>query len=159
MKIKTDDEEFLVLEYFRLIKENNIDGLLNLFTNDAVIYEPFSRLSAEGGEGLRDRTAMKAFLQVSAMANDGLQLSIILQESRQVKQEHSIGYNIDRLKAENSSTITALVRFKREKSAIARFVFEAVKCPVSNILTQNEEGGKNTLKTWKIKSLNIEFLN
>jgi hypothetical protein len=78
--------------------------------NDAVIYKPFSRLSAEGGEGLRDRTAMKAFFQVSAMATDGLQHSIILQESRQVKQEYLIGYKIDRLKAENSSTITAFVR-------------------------------------------------
>lgn len=42
---------------------------------------------------------------------------------------------------------------EREKSAIARFVFEAVKCPVSNILTHNEEGGKNTLKNVENKEL------
>lgn len=57
-------------------------------------------------------------------------------------------YKIDRLKAENSSTITAVVT-----TVLARFVFEAVKCPVSNILTHNEEGGKNTLKNVENKEL------
>ena len=43
-------DEDIVHEYFRLIKAKDMYRLLDLFTDDAVIYEPFSRL--EDGEGV-----------------------------------------------------------------------------------------------------------
>ncbi len=42
----TTNEE-IVYEYFRRIKKKDIDGVLDLFANDAIIYEPFSNI--EGG--------------------------------------------------------------------------------------------------------------
>ena len=160
----TNDDKSLVFEYFRSIKEKDIDSLLDLFTEDAVIYEPFSKLST-AGDGLRDRTAMRAFFQVAAMASDGLEYNITSQESRQVDEEYTINRNNCNNnsrnigKARNSSAITALVRFERGSSANARFIFETVNCPASNTLTRNKGGDERTRETRKIKNLRIEFLN
>lgn len=160
-----NDGKSLVFEYFRLIKEKDVDGLLDLFTDDAVIYEPFSKLST-AGDGIRDRISMKAFFQVVVMANEGLEYSIASQEPREVDEEYTISNSSNcnnskkMVKAQNSSAITALVRFERGRSAYARFIFETVKCPASDILTCNEgRGEKRTHETRKIKNLCIEFLN
>lgn len=160
----TNGGKSLVFEYFRLINEKDVDGLLGLFTDDAVIYEPFSKLST-AGDGIKDRTAMKAFFQVAVMANEGLEYSITSQEPREVNEEYTISSSICNnskkiVKAQNSSAITALVRFERGRSTYARFIFETVKFPVSDILTCNEgRGEKRTHETRKIKNLCIEFLN
>ena len=37
------DDQDIVLKYFRLIKEKDMHTLLNLFTEDCRIYEPFSK--------------------------------------------------------------------------------------------------------------------
>jgi ketosteroid isomerase-like protein len=42
--VKPLTDEDLVREYFRLIKAKDMYGLPDLFTEDAVIYEPFSKL-------------------------------------------------------------------------------------------------------------------
>lgn len=162
----TNDDKSLVFDYFRLIKEKDIDGLLDLFTDDAVLYEPFSKLSTVG-DGLRDRNAMKAFFQVAVMANDGLEYSITSKKAREVDEEYTINRNdinnsknINNVgKAQNSSVITALVRFERGRSANARFIFETVKCSAPNILKCNQWRGERTHETRKIKNLRIEFLN
>lgn len=36
-------ERDIVFEYFRRIRDKDVSGLLDLFTDDAVIYEPFSK--------------------------------------------------------------------------------------------------------------------
>jgi ketosteroid isomerase-like protein len=48
-RVKPFTDEEIVHEYFRLIKTKDMYGLLDLFTDDAVIYEPFSK--SEDGKG------------------------------------------------------------------------------------------------------------
>lgn len=38
-----NNSHHIVLKYFRLIDEKDMHSLLNLFTDDCIIYEPFSR--------------------------------------------------------------------------------------------------------------------
>lgn len=42
--------EHIVFEYFRLIKNKDIEQLIDLFADNAIIYEAFSRL-IEGSKG------------------------------------------------------------------------------------------------------------
>jgi hypothetical protein len=67
-RIQTDKQ--LVREYFRRIAESS-RSTLALFTDDAVLYEPFSNEN-----GLRGRGAIEHFLKVARMANQGLQRKI-----------------------------------------------------------------------------------
>lgn len=74
------DDQHIVLKYFRLIDEKDLPGLLNLFTEDCTIYEPFSRglLSNEGKtkKPLKGRNEIESFFHVVMMASDGLQHEI-----------------------------------------------------------------------------------
>jgi len=38
-----DDNHQIVSDYFRLIAKKDMHGLLKLFTDDCIVYEPFSR--------------------------------------------------------------------------------------------------------------------
>jgi ketosteroid isomerase-like protein len=62
----------IVCEFFRLIKNKDINRLRDLFADDATIYEPFSKIHG----GLPGRSAIKAFLEVALMASDGLRHEI-----------------------------------------------------------------------------------
>jgi hypothetical protein len=59
-----------VNQYFDKIQES-VEGTLALFTEDAVIYEPFSCEN-----GLRGRVEIGHFLKVARMANIGLRRKI-----------------------------------------------------------------------------------
>jgi ketosteroid isomerase-like protein len=65
---------FLLYEVFsvQLIKNKGINRVLSLFTDDAIIYEPFS--NAHGG--LQGKDAIKCFLEISIMANEGMRHEI-----------------------------------------------------------------------------------
>jgi hypothetical protein len=99
------------------------------FFDDAIIYEPFSKVDG----GLRDKSAIKPFLEIALMANDGLQHKIEI-EQRQQQQR-----NID-----NKNQVSALVTFQRGGMIQARFTF------------QLEEAIKHSIN--KIRSLHIEFI-
>jgi hypothetical protein len=69
-----DDYHHIVSDYFRLIKEKDMDGLLNLFADDCVIYEPFSKVSSlynSDGEPkksfLKGKSEIESFLQIIMM--------------------------------------------------------------------------------------------
>jgi hypothetical protein len=71
-----------VSDYFRLIKNKDMDGLLNLFTEDCIIYEPFSKVStlyttkSTNGASLEGRFEIESFLNIVMMACDGLEFEI-----------------------------------------------------------------------------------
>ncbi len=96
-----------VYEYFRLIKNKDINRLLDLFVDDAIIYEPFSNIDG----GLRGKSAIKPFLEVALMANDGLQHRIEIEQQQQRN-------------ADNKNQVTALVTFERGGIVQARFTFQ-----------------------------------
>ena len=106
-----NNDEHIVFEYFKLIKNKDIEQLMDLFADDAIIYEPFSKLV----EGLKGKSAIESFLRVAIMANDTLQHNIIIEKENQKN---------DMKKSYNGKSITALVTFEREDTVKARFVFE-----------------------------------
>lgn len=94
--------EIIVKEYFSRIKSGDIDGLLDLFSEDAVIHEPFSR-----ARSLFGKSEIKSFLQSVIMANEGLQYEI----------------DIERKKTNQMDTYVVRVIFRKGHAINSRFTF------------------------------------
>jgi ketosteroid isomerase-like protein len=93
----------MVNEYFRLVTKKDIRGLLQLFDEDAVVFEPFSNVK----NGLAGRTMIENFLKVVVMANAGFRRTI-------------------RFVDESKDRITAIVTFERGDSITGKFAFNFV---------------------------------
>jgi hypothetical protein len=107
--------------------------LLDLFADDAVIDEPFSKSEAGKG-GLQGKSAIEPFLNVSMMANAGLREEIEIEKSK-LKRDNAI------------KKVIAFVTFERGGKVKARFTFEL-----------SSEDNYNTQKQRKIQSLRIQFV-
>lgn len=132
----------IVYEYFELIKNKNINGLLSLFTDDAIIYEPFSNISG----GLQGKCTIKPFLEIAMMANSGLTHNIFI-EKLSDNNNTSKEYDDDN---DNKNKVTALVTFERGDIVRARFTFELT--PVLS------EANNNSSLRKKIQILHIKFV-
>lgn len=97
------NSEQMANHYFHLISRKDVQGLLDLFAHDAVVYEPFSNI--EGG--LKGKSAIEYFLRVAIMANTGMKRSIEF---------------VDK----SADSITAIVTFERGDSIKARFNFHFI---------------------------------
>ena len=106
------DNEIIVKEYFSRIKSRDIEGLLELFSDDAVIHEPFSR-----ARRLFGKTEIKPFLKSVIMANEGLQYEI----------------NIERQKNNHTNNFVVLVIFRKGHEINSRFTFSFDNSGKSNI--------------------------
>jgi hypothetical protein len=84
------------------LDSKDLDGILELFDYDAVVYEPFSNIT----EGLKGRSSIEPFLKVAMMANSNLQ--------RIIKIE----------KPSKPNKITALVTFEKGDKVKSKFTFE-----------------------------------
>jgi hypothetical protein len=135
LSLKNDED--IVFEYFRLIKNKDIEQLMELFAEDAIIYEPFSKLI----EGLKSKSTIDSFLRISIMANDTLQHNIIIEKEDQKN---------DMEKSDNSKTITALVTFEKGDTIKARFTFELGYNNNDRLLIDSKQK--------KIKTLHIQFI-
>jgi hypothetical protein len=117
-----------VRKYFDLITKKDVEGILDLFTDDEpAVYEPFSN---EKG-GLHGKDAIESFLKIALMANAGLK--------REIKFEDGSG-----------DKTTALVTFERGAILRGRFTFDFV--------TEKGESKKGNGQVKRIKSLKIRFL-
>ena len=96
------DNEIIMKGYFRRIKSRDVEGILELFSDDAVIHEPFSR-----ARRLFGKTEIKPFLKSVIMANEGLQYEI----------------NIERQKNNHTNNFVALVIFRKGHEINSRFTF------------------------------------
>lgn len=123
--------EEIIYEYFRLIKNKDVGKLLNLFADDAIIYEPFSKTG--DSEGLHGKTAIESFLNIATMANSGLRHQI------EIIKSNSKFYD-------NNDQITANVIFERGGQLKAKFIFEFIS------------ESRNSQKQKKIQSLRIKFI-
>lgn len=99
--------EEIVARYFRYIDSKDLDGLLDLFDYDAVVYEPFSKV----GGGLHGRSAIEPFLKVAMMANSELRRTV----------------KIEKTKKANNNRITALITFEKGEKVKGRFMFEFIE--------------------------------
>jgi ketosteroid isomerase-like protein len=109
-KRRTDIPSFAILsnremvnEYFRMVTEKDVRGLLQLFDEDAVVFEPFSNIKG----GLVGKTVIENFLKVVVMANEGFRRTI-------------------RFADESEDRITAIVTFERGDSVTGRFAFSFI---------------------------------
>lgn len=123
--------EEIVTQYFKCMDSRDLDGMLELFDYDAVIYEPFSKV-----DGLHGKSAIEPFLKVAMMANTELRRTVKI-EKRPKKPNDN---NDD----DNNNRIVALVTFEKGEKVKGRFTFE---------FTDNED-----TRDKQIKSLHIEFL-
>ena len=109
MKAKTKESlpltgEQIVARYFRCMDSKDLDGILDLFDYDAVVYEPFSKVTG----GLHGRSAIEPFLKVAMMANSKLRTKSKLK-------------NLPHL---TNNKIIALITFEKGEKIKSRFTFE-----------------------------------
>lgn len=98
--------ESLVLDYFQRVKSGDLSGLLNLFSDDAIINEPFSKSKYVTG-----KSDIESFLKTVIIANRGMQ--------------HEIKIGKREMKARaNENRVVVLVKFHKVGSINGRFTFE-----------------------------------
>jgi ketosteroid isomerase-like protein len=66
----------LVVEYFRAVSSGDMDGLLRLFSDDALIFQPFSKSTIVG------KSQIEMFLKTVIMANSGMQRDLKIERAR-----------------------------------------------------------------------------
>lgn len=79
-------------------------GLLNLFSDDSIVYEPFSK-----SKTLIGKLEIEFFLKTVIMANEGMQYEIKIESEEQ---------------RNNKNRIITLVTFHKGDSIRSRFIFE-----------------------------------
>jgi RimJ/RimL family protein N-acetyltransferase len=92
----------LVFECIKLASQNKIEELLELFADDVIIYEPFSKKE----EGLHGKPAVRSYLNMMTLASDD-----------------SLRYNIS-IEEDSNDKIVALVVFEKGDKITAKFAFE-----------------------------------
>ncbi len=101
---RAESREDIIFKYFRLISDRDLEGLLDLFDDDATIYEPFST-----SQVLHGRSSIEPFLKVALMANSNMRRKI------KISKEAEPGQPDDQL--------TAHVTFEKGDKTKARFTF------------------------------------
>jgi hypothetical protein len=134
-RVKPSFDEDIVYEYFRLIRTKDIYRLLDLFVDDAIIHEPFSK--SEDGKGrLQGKNAIEYFLRVAMMASAGLREEVEIEKPK-LRRGNDI------------NQVIAYVTFERGGKLRGKFTFEL----------SSEENRNSLQKQKKIKSLDIQFIN
>jgi hypothetical protein len=117
--------EEIVARYFRYIDSKDLDGILDLFDYDAVVYEPFSKV----GGGLHGRSAIEPFLKVAMMANSELRRTVKIEKTKKANN--------------NNNRITALITFEKGEKVKGRFTFEFIE----------DDSGEKRIKSLHIEFL------
>ena len=99
-KLLYDNDTDIVFEYFELIKNKDIERLMNLFSPDAVVYEPFSKLRG----GIMGRQAIESFLRIVIMANDDLQYRIVIENISDIKNRSNVDSNHNHMNKNSCSS-------------------------------------------------------
>jgi ketosteroid isomerase-like protein len=115
--------EEIVARYFRYMDNKDLDGMLDLFDYEAVVYEPFSKV-----EELHGRSAIEPFFKVAMMANSDLRRTIKIEKTK---------------KADNNNEITALTTFEKGDKVKGRLTFEFIE----------DDSGEKRIKSLHIKFL------
>jgi ketosteroid isomerase-like protein len=119
--------EQIVARYFKCMDSKDLDGMLELFDYDAVVYEPFSKVN-----GLHGRSAIEPFLKVAMMAN------------RELRRTVKIEKNVKKESDNNNEIIAALITFEKGEKVKGRFTFE---------FTDRDDSGEKMIKSLHIEFL------
>ena len=74
---------------FAVVKNNDIEHLMNLFSPDAIVYEPFGKLSG----GVSGKQTIESFLRIMIMANNKLQYRIVIENISDIKNRSNVDGN------------------------------------------------------------------
>jgi ketosteroid isomerase-like protein len=96
--------ESVIRQYFRRVAAGDLHGLLDLFSGDCVIHEPFST-----SKYLTGKIEIEPFLRSAIMANQAVQYEIKFE-----KERRKAGRNM----------MVAVVVFHKENEIKAKFTFE-----------------------------------
>ena len=118
--------EEIVAQYFKCMDSRDLDGMLELFDYDAVVYEPFSKV-----EGLHGKSAIEPFLKVAMMANNELRRTIKIEKPKKPNDN-------------DHHSIVALITFEKGKQLRGRFTFE---------FTDNEDDLEKKIRSLHIEFL------
>ena len=146
------NNEDIVFEYFKLIKNKDIGSLMELFAPDAIVYEPFSNITG----GLKGKRAIESFLRIAIMANDTLRHQIVIEKEanpNEPRSDHKGSDGNNNNNNNNTNLITALVKFEKGDSVKARFTFELASDNSSN----DDDGAAAGKRNNRIKTLHIQF--
>lgn len=132
----------MVFDYFRLIERKDIEGLLRLFADDAIVYEPFSKEKA----GLKGKATIRDFLLVTIFADPGTYQII----------EFSNGYlESTKLEGKETDEISAIVTFGSEGILKGKFHFKFI---IEIEVLEDKNGLNMTMPSKRIKELRIEIM-
>lgn len=95
-------EEDLVQEYFKCIDKKDLPGVMELFSHEATVQEPFSNIKG----GLKGRSAIEPFVKVAMMANASLHRTIKIE------------------KPARPNRLVALITFEKGDKVKGRFAYE-----------------------------------
>jgi ketosteroid isomerase-like protein len=96
------ENEVMVQEYFKRIKSGDVQRLLELFSDDSVVYEPFSK-----SKRLFGKAEIEPFLRTVIMANEGVQYEL----------------KIAQQKNNSKGNLVVLVTFRKENEIRSRLTF------------------------------------
>lgn len=112
-----DNNRRIVSDYFHLINEKDMQGLLNLFADDCVIYEPLGKGTLLHNDlrekiQLKGKSEIESFFNIVMMASDGFQYQIEF-----IDKPINMGYNqpIDIFDSTSSSIVSVLATFYGNK--------------------------------------------
>ncbi len=105
----------MVSDYFHLINEKDMQGLLNLFADDCVIYEPLGKgilLHNDLREKLKGKSEIESYFNIVMMASDGFQYQIEF-----IDEPINMDYNqpSDIFDSTSSSIVSVLATFYGNK--------------------------------------------
>lgn len=168
------DDRDIILRYFRMIEEKDMHNLLNLFTEDCRIYEPFSKGHVSSDNGVSDKplkgiSEIESFLHIVMMACDGLEHEITFESepSRHIKLLD------DSVISTSSSVVSTLATFyknggknKLKQKIIFHIVSEPDTEPRDKILGNGENSSSSTNENEyidnssrkRIRSLYVQFI-
>lgn len=91
----------IVRRYFKLIDSKDLDGLVDMFDEDAVLKEPFSKMAE-----LRGHSDIAAFLKVAFMANSDMRRKLEIKAN------------------DRTGKARVLVKFEKGDSLTGQFIFD-----------------------------------
>ena len=95
------ENEIMAEEYFKRIKAGDVQRLLELFSDDSVIYEPFSK-----SKRLTGKSEIEPFLKSVIMANQGVQYELKIVQQKNISKENLVALVTFRKENEIRSSLT-----------------------------------------------------
>lgn len=132
----------MVYDYFRLTDKKDLEGFLRLFSEDAIVFELFSK--EEGG--LKGKAAIQDFLQITIMASAGAERVI------EFIDEYYEGAKTEDIE---TNEITALVTFQGDGTIKGKFHFKFV---IEIEVLEDNRGFSMTTPSKRIQELRIQII-